>query len=56
MKEGYENDNNKVNHRSFGDILRRMGKYDLMEKMYRCLLNKLPSNDPLLPVCIDHLV
>jgi tetratricopeptide (TPR) repeat protein len=46
MKKQYGGGNNEVNLRSFGDVLREMGKYDLAEKMYYRLLNELPSNDP----------
>ncbi len=46
MKKEYGGGNNEVNLLSFGNVLRRMGKYDLAEKMYRRLLNELPSNDP----------
>ena len=46
MKEEYGGGDNEVNLRSFGDVLRQMGKYDLAEKMYRRLLDELPANDP----------
>ena len=46
MKKEYGGGDNEVNLRSFGDVLRRMGKYDLAEKMYRRLLDELPPNDP----------
>jgi tetratricopeptide (TPR) repeat protein len=47
MKKIHEdqNENNKINFRTFGDILHRMGKYDLAEKIYHRLLAELPSND-----------
>jgi Tfp pilus assembly protein PilF len=45
MKKEYGGGDNGVNLRSFGDVLRQMGKYDLAEKMYRRLLNELPAND-----------
>ena len=48
MKKEYGGGDTGVNLHSFGDVLRRMGKYDLAEKMYRRLLDELPPNDPLL--------
>ena len=46
MKKEYGGGDNEVSLRSFGDVLRQMGKYDLAEKMYHRLLAELPSNDP----------
>ena len=46
MKEEYGGGDNEVNLHSFGDVLHRMGKYNLAEKMYRRLLDELPSDDP----------
>ena len=46
MKKEYGGGDNEVSLRSFGDVLRQMGKYDLAEKMYRRLLDELSSNDP----------
>jgi tetratricopeptide (TPR) repeat protein len=40
------NGNEKINFRTFGDLLYRMELYDLAERMYRQLLAKLSSNDP----------
>ncbi len=45
---GDGNEENAIDLRTFGDILRQMGKYELAENMYRLLLTELPSNDPLL--------
>jgi tetratricopeptide (TPR) repeat protein len=47
MKKIHEdqNENNKIDLRTFGDILHRMGKYDLAEKIYHRLLAALPSDD-----------
>jgi tetratricopeptide (TPR) repeat protein len=45
MKKEYAGGDDEVNLRSFGNVLRRMGKYDLAEKMYCRLLNELPPND-----------
>ena len=46
MKKEYGGGNNDVNLRFFGNVLRRMGKYDLAENMYYRLLDELPTNDP----------
>jgi len=46
MKEEYGGGNEEVNLRLFGQVLRRMGKYDLAEKIYHRLLAELPPNDP----------
>ena len=45
---GNGNVENQIDLRTFGDILRQMGKYDLAENIYRLALTELPSNDPLL--------
>ncbi|CAF3680524.1 unnamed protein product [Adineta steineri] len=49
MKKNYGGDGKEVSLRSFGDLLRDMGKLDLAEKMYSRLLSELPSNDASLP-------
>lgn len=36
----------EVDLRSFGDVLYKMGKFDLAEKMYHRVLKELPPNDP----------
>ena len=46
MKKEYDGGNEEVNLRSFGQVLREMGKYDLAEKIYHRLLSELPPNDP----------
>jgi len=46
MKKEYGGGNEEVNLHSFGQVLYRMGKYDLAEKIYHRLLAELPSNDP----------
>ena len=48
MKKEYGGGNEEVNLHSFGKVLRRMGKYDLAEKIYHRLLAEVPPNDPLL--------
>jgi len=45
MKKKYGG-NKEVNLHSFGQVLRRMGKYDLAEKIYHRLSSELPPNDP----------
>jgi tetratricopeptide (TPR) repeat protein len=45
LKKEYGGDGNEINLCFFGDVLRRMGKYDQAEKAYRRLLNELPAND-----------
>jgi tetratricopeptide (TPR) repeat protein len=37
--------NERINFRTFGDLLYQMELYDLAERMYRQVLAKLPSND-----------
>ena len=46
MKKDYGGGDEEANLRSFGEVLRHMGKYDLAEKMYRRLLAELSPNDP----------
>jgi len=46
MKKELGGGNEEVNLRSFGQVLRDMGKYDLAEKIYHRLLAELPPNDP----------
>ena len=46
MKKEFGDENEEVNLRSFGKVLRQMGKYNLAEKIYHRLLAELPSNDP----------
>ena len=46
MKNKYGDGNEEINLHSFGQVLYRMGKYDLAEKIYHRLLAELPSNDP----------
>ena len=46
MKKEFGGGNEEVNLRSFGQVLRRMGKYDFAEKIYHRLLSELPPNDP----------
>jgi tetratricopeptide (TPR) repeat protein len=48
MKETYGGGNDEVSLLNFGQVLHRMGKYDLAEKFYRRLLNELSSDDPFL--------
>ncbi|UJR08766.1 hypothetical protein I4U23_013022 [Adineta vaga] len=48
MKQEYGNGDEEINLRSFGDVLRKMGQFNLAEKMYWRLLNRIPSYDPLL--------
>jgi len=48
MKSKYGGGNKEVNLRSFGQVLREMGKYDMAEKIFHRLLAELPPNDPLL--------
>lgn len=48
MKKYYGGGDNEANLLNFGQILRRMGKFDVAETFYRRLLNELSSNDPLL--------
>ncbi len=45
MKKDYGGGDEKVSLLSFGDVLLKMGKYDLAEKMYRRSLHELPCND-----------
>jgi len=45
MKNKLGGGNEEVNLRSFGHVLREMGKYDLAEKIYHRLLAELPLND-----------
>jgi len=45
MKNQLGGGNEEVNLHSFGLVLRRMGKYDLAEKIYHRLLAELPPND-----------
>ncbi len=49
MKKSYGGGDKEVNLRLFGDVLRKMGKYTSVDKMYHCLVSKLLSNDPSLP-------
>jgi tetratricopeptide (TPR) repeat protein len=44
MKNEY--DREETNLLSLGDVMLKMGKFDLAEKYYRRLLSELPSNDP----------
>jgi len=46
MKREYGGGNEEVNLRSFGQVLHKMGKYDLAEKIYHRLLAELSPNDP----------
>ena len=46
MKKKFSGKSEEVNLRSFGQILREMGKYDLAEKIHHRLLAELPPNDP----------
>jgi len=46
MKKEYGGGNEEVNLRLFGQVLYKMGKYDLAEKIYHRLLEELPLNDP----------
>ena len=48
MKKSYGCGDKEINHRSLGDVLRNMGKYDLAEKMYHRLLNELSPTNPAL--------
>ena len=45
MKKDYAGGDGEVDLRSFGNVLRVMGKFDLAEKFYRHLLDELPPND-----------
>ncbi len=49
MKEqyGHAHEDNRINLQTFGDIARRLGKYDLAESIYLRALDALPSNDPI---------
>lgn len=42
--------NDKIDLRIFGEVLYRMEQYDLAERIYQQLLNRLSSNDP---ICSD---
>ncbi|CAF1058051.1 unnamed protein product [Adineta ricciae] len=47
MKEKYGGGNDEdVSLRSFGEVLRKMGKFDLAEKMFHRLLKETPNGDP----------
>ena len=46
MKNELGGRNEEVDLRSFGLVLREMGKYDMAEKIYHRLLAELPPNDP----------
>ena len=46
MKKELGGGNEEVNLRSFGQVLREMGRYDMAEKIYHRLLAELPPNDP----------
>ena len=46
MKNELGGGNEEVNLRSFGQVLRRMGKYDLAEKIFHRFLAELSPNDP----------
>jgi tetratricopeptide (TPR) repeat protein len=46
LKKEYGCGENEVNLCSFGNLLHRMGKYDLAEKIYYRVLVQLQSNDP----------
>jgi tetratricopeptide (TPR) repeat protein len=46
MKREYGGGQGEITLRIFGDVLRKMGKYDLAEKMYCRLLNETPPNTP----------
>ncbi|CAF1053656.1 unnamed protein product [Adineta ricciae] len=48
MKEDHADGDDETDFRTFGRILRRMGKFELAEKMLQRHLNELPPNDPLL--------
>jgi tetratricopeptide (TPR) repeat protein len=43
---GYTNEDNKIDLRTFGDTARRMGKYELAEKIYCRAIDELSPNDP----------
>ncbi|CAF3309085.1 unnamed protein product [Rotaria socialis] len=46
MKEQYGGGENETSLLNFGQVLRRMGKFDLAEKFYRRSLNELAPDDP----------
>jgi tetratricopeptide (TPR) repeat protein len=46
MKKQYGCGEDEVDLRSFGNVLQKMGKFDLAEKMYHRFLKELPPNDP----------
>ena len=46
MKKDYGNGDDEVDFVSFVSVLRRMGKFELAEKMLQRHLNELPPNDP----------
>lgn len=48
MKKSYGCGDKEINLRSLGDVLRKMGKYDLAEKMYHRLLDELSPINPAL--------
>ncbi|CAF3754955.1 unnamed protein product [Adineta steineri] len=54
MKQQIENE--ETNLRTLGNVLWEMGKFDLAEKYFNRLLQKLPSNDPLVSSLYEDLV
>lgn len=55
LKNEYGCGGNEANLQSLGNVLYRMGKYDLAEKMYNRLLGELPPNDPSLSYLYQSL-
>ena len=53
MKNEYHRE--ETNLLSLGDVMLKMGKFDLTEKYYRRLLSDLPSNDPSLSTLYQRL-
>jgi hypothetical protein len=53
MKNEYHRE--ETNLLSLGDVMLKMGKFDLAEKYYRRLLSELPSNDPSLSALYQRL-
>ncbi|CAF4600846.1 unnamed protein product [Rotaria sp. Silwood2] len=43
--QGNENEDNEITLQTFGNVLQRMGKFDLAETIYHRLLDEVPSND-----------
>ncbi|CAF3433052.1 unnamed protein product, partial [Rotaria sp. Silwood2] len=54
MKNEYHRQ--ETNLLSVGDVIQRMGKFDVAEKYYRRLLSELPSNDLSLDALYNRLV